>query len=120
MRPWTARQHGDFLLSVPLTLHLQRTTDSGIAVAALMICLFAPMVLLAPLSGWLVDRYNGLRNGAELLAIGGGGVLAAAIGARTPLALAGALTVLAALIGLAIYLRWSPAPRIDPGAAPSG
>jgi MFS family permease len=47
---------GDFLLWVPLTLHLQATTDSAIAVAALMFALWGPIVLLAPLAGLVVDR----------------------------------------------------------------
>ena len=47
---------GDFLLWVPLTLHLQQVTGSGIAVAGLMICLWAPIVLLAPAAGLLADR----------------------------------------------------------------
>jgi hypothetical protein len=32
---------GDFLLWIPLTLHLRSMTDSGFAVAGLMICLWA-------------------------------------------------------------------------------
>ncbi len=47
---------GDFLLWVPLTLHLQQVTGSGITVAGLMICLWAPIVLLAPAAGLLADR----------------------------------------------------------------
>ena len=47
---------GDFILWVPLTLHLQAMTDSGIAVAALFIALWAPVVVLAPVAGLLVDR----------------------------------------------------------------
>jgi MFS family permease len=47
---------GDFLLWIPLTLHLQQMTGSGVAVAALMICLWAPVVLLAPAAGLLADR----------------------------------------------------------------
>ena len=31
---------GDFLLWIPLTLHIQEMTDSGIAVAGLMLCLW--------------------------------------------------------------------------------
>lgn len=47
---------GDFLLWVPLTLHLQETTDSGLAVAGLFICLWAPAVVLAGVAGLVVDR----------------------------------------------------------------
>jgi hypothetical protein len=47
---------GDFILWIPLTLHLQGITDSGIAVAALFIALWAPVVVLAPVARMLVDR----------------------------------------------------------------
>jgi MFS family permease len=52
---------GDFLLWIPLTLHLQQMTGSGVAVAALMICLWAPIVLLAPAAGLLADRVETRR-----------------------------------------------------------
>ncbi|MGH2953571.1 MAG: MFS transporter [Solirubrobacterales bacterium] len=52
---------GDFLLWIPLTLHLREMTDSGFAVAALMICLWGPIVLLAPISGAIVDRFETRR-----------------------------------------------------------
>jgi MFS family permease len=59
----------------------------------------------ARLHGRAFAAYNGLRNGAELVALAAGGLLVAAIGARTTLALAGAIPVLAALVGLAVYRR---------------
>src|SRR5262245_64372768 len=49
---------GDFLLWVPLTLHLQATTGSGFAVAALFVALWAPVVVLAPWAGLVVDRFD--------------------------------------------------------------
>jgi hypothetical protein len=57
------------------------------------------------LHGRAFAAYNGLRNGAELFALAGGGVLVAAIGGRSTLALAGAIPVVAALVGLALYAR---------------
>jgi MFS family permease len=57
------------------------------------------------LHGRAFAAYNGLRNGAELFALAGGGVLVAAIGGRATLALAGAIPVLAALAGLVLYRR---------------
>jgi hypothetical protein len=57
------------------------------------------------LHGRAFAAYNGLRNGAELFALAGGGVLVATIGARSTLALAGAIPVAAALVGLALYAR---------------
>jgi MFS family permease len=47
---------GDWLLFVPLTLQLQEMNQSGIVVAALLICLWAPIVLLAPVAGLVADR----------------------------------------------------------------
>jgi hypothetical protein len=57
------------------------------------------------LHGRAFAAYNGLRNGAELFALAGGGLLVAAIGGRVTLALAGAIPVFAALVGLAVYQR---------------
>ena len=57
------------------------------------------------LHGRAFAAYNGLRNGAELIALAAGGVLVAAIGGRTTLALAGGIPVLAALAALALYRR---------------
>jgi MFS family permease len=52
---------GDFLLWIPLTLHILELTGSGAAVAALMICLWGPIVLLAPAAGLLADRVETRR-----------------------------------------------------------
>jgi MFS family permease len=52
---------GDFLLWIPLTLHLEATTGSGFAVAAMFIALWMPAVLLAPLAGLIVDRSEARR-----------------------------------------------------------
>src|SRR6185436_4316694 len=60
------------------------------------------------LHGRAYAAYNGLRNGAELVALAGGGLMVSALGARTTLLLAGALPVLAALAGLAA--RRAPRP----------
>jgi MFS family permease len=55
------------------------------------------------LHGRAFAAYNGLRNGAELVALAGGGLLVAALGGRATLALAGAIPVFAALVGLVLY-----------------
>jgi Na+/melibiose symporter-like transporter len=85
---------GDVLLWVPLTLHVERLTGSGLAIAALMICLWAPIVLLAPAAGLLADRLEtrGLLIGASLAQA------AIAVG------LALALDSLAAILALAAFL----------------
>jgi MFS family permease len=87
---------GDFLLWVPLTLHLQETTGSGYAVAALFIALWAPVVLLAPVAGLLVDRLE--ARGVLLVA----SLAQAAVAAALALALdsTAAILVLAALLGV--------------------
>ena len=56
------------------------------------------------LHGRAFAAYNGLRNGAELIALAGGGLLVAALGGRVTLALAGGISMVAGLIGLAIHL----------------
>ncbi len=87
---------GDFLLWVPLTLHLRELTDSGLAIAALMICLWAPIVLLAPLAGAIVDRNETRR---VLIAAS---LAQAAVAASLALALdsVAAILILAALLGV--------------------
>jgi len=57
------------------------------------------------LHGRAFAAFNGLRNSAELIAFGGGGLLVAAIGARGTLALAGGLSAIAGLVGLLALVR---------------
>jgi Na+/melibiose symporter-like transporter len=57
------------------------------------------------LHGRAFAAYNGLRNTAELGALGAGGVLVAAIGAQEALILAGLGPVVAGLAGLALLRR---------------
>ena len=49
---------GDWLALTALALHLEETTDSGIAVAALFIALWSPLVFFAGPAGLLVDRFD--------------------------------------------------------------
>jgi hypothetical protein len=56
-----------------------------------------------------------MRNGAELIALAGGGVLVTVIGARATLAIAGGVSVAVALVGLVVYRR--PAPVVEPEPA---
>ena len=61
------------------------------------------------LRGRAYAAYNGLRNGAEIVALTCGGVLIATAGARSTLLLAGGLPVLVALAALAVrYGRRAP------------
>jgi MFS family permease len=68
------------------------------------------------LHGRAFAAYNGIRNGAELVALATGGVLIAAIGARTTVALAGAIPALIGVLGLLLYWR---EPDAGPPAADS-
>jgi MFS family permease len=49
---------GDELALIALTIKVTHLTDSGLAVAALLIAGLLPMVLFAPIAGLLVDRYE--------------------------------------------------------------
>jgi MFS family permease len=91
---------GDFILWVPLTLHLQEMTDSGIAVAALFIALWAPVVVLAPVAGLLVDRLEarGLLIVVSLLQAAVAGAMAFALDSEA------AILALAALLGTGFSL----------------
>lgn len=79
---------GDWLALVPLSLELEASTNSGIAVAALYICVWAPSVVLAGPAGLAVDRIENTR----LLAV------ASALQALAALALAFAGSTVAILL----------------------
>jgi MFS family permease len=75
------------------------------------------------LHGRTYAAYNGLRNGAELVALALGGILVATIGARGSLFVAGAVPALAGLACVAVYARArvSAVPLTEPPAQkPSG
>jgi Na+/melibiose symporter-like transporter len=83
---------GDWLAAIPLILLVERMTGSGLAVSALLICLWAPSVLLAGHVGLLVDRFETTR----LLAV----VSAAQAGVATGLAFTEELSLVLLLTGL--------------------
>jgi hypothetical protein len=70
----------------------------------------------AHLRGRAYAAYNGLRNGAEIVALSCGGLLIATAGARWTLLLAGGLPILIALVALVLALvpRRPRAPRSIP------
>ena len=90
---------GDWLALVPLALHLEETTNSGIVVALLFVAVWSPSVLLAGPAGLLTDRYDKRRVllvaslAQAIVAIG----LAFASGTA-------AILVLAALLGVGFAL----------------
>lgn len=61
---------GDWVAMVALGLQVKELSDSGLAVAALWICLFGPSVLVAGHAGLLVDRFEATRLLAVVSAAG--------------------------------------------------
>jgi hypothetical protein len=61
---------GDWVAIIALGLEVQVRTGSGIAVAALWICLFGPSVAVAGHAGLLVDRFETTRLLAAVSALG--------------------------------------------------
>jgi MFS family permease len=52
---------GDLLAFVPIALHLQEESGSGLVVAAMFVALWSPMFFLAGPAGLVVDRYEPRR-----------------------------------------------------------
>jgi MFS family permease len=52
---------GDMLAFVPIALHLQDSTGSGLIVSAMFVALWSPMFFLAAPAGLLVDRHEPRR-----------------------------------------------------------
>ncbi|MBI5104697.1 MAG: MFS transporter [Solirubrobacterales bacterium] len=106
---------GDFLLWIPLTLHVQEQTGSGLAVAGLFIALWAPLVLLAPVAGLLVDRAEarGVLLASALVQLAAAAALAAALGSTA--AILGLAAVLGAGNAIAQPAEFSLVPVIARG-----
>ena len=65
--------------------------------------------------------WNGVRNAAELGALAVGGVVVGSIGSRSTLWLAGGLSALAGVVGLAVLAAWrGRAPEAQPGVSTIG
>jgi MFS family permease len=105
---------GDWLAAVALMLQIQSMTESGLAVSALLICLWLPSVVLAGHVGLLVDRVETRR----LLGVV---ALAQAVLAAT-LAFAGsaaAILVLAGLLGVGFAVSQAAEFALVPAVAGS-
>ena len=103
---------GDFLALVPLALHLQETTGSGVIVALLFVAVWSPAIVLAGPAGILADRFDPRR----VLLVG------SLVQAALALALAfasgtAAVLVLAALLGSAFALSQPAEFALIPGVA---
>jgi len=83
---------GDWLALIPLSLHVQERTGSGLAVAALFMALWAPLVAFAGPAGLIVDRFDARR----VLAV----VSAAQAAVAVALAFAGGLATILPLVAL--------------------
>jgi MFS family permease len=90
---------GDWLALVALALRIEQMTDSAIAISALFICLWAPVVVLAGHAGVIVDRFETTR----LLVVVSLGQAAVATALAFVDALA-AVLVLAAFLGVGFAL----------------
>ena len=106
---------GDWLASVPLLLYVQELTGSGLAVSALLICLWAPIVILAGHVGLLVDRFETKR----LFAV----VSLAQAAVAVALAFAGELALilpLTALLGVGFAISQAAEFALVPAVAGTG
>ncbi|HKP89953.1 MAG TPA: MFS transporter [Thermoleophilaceae bacterium] len=86
---------GDWVAIVALGLHVKGSTDSGLAVAALWVCLFGPSVVVAGHAGLLVDRVEARRLMAVVALAGT--LVATGLGFVTG---TGAVLALTALLGI--------------------
>ncbi len=106
---------GDWLALTPLSLHLQETTGSGLAVAALFIGVWSPAILLAGVAGVLVDRFE-TRRLLAAVSLGQAGIaLALAFTTST-----GAILALATLLGVGYALAQPAEFSLVPAVAAEG
>jgi MFS family permease len=87
---------GDFLLWVPLALHIRAETGSPLAVSAFFLALFGPVVLLGGPAGRLADRVENARL-LRIVSLAQAVVVAAMVLVSGSVA---AILVLAALVGV--------------------
>jgi MFS family permease len=107
---------GDMLFWLPLALHLQRMTGSPVAVSAMFLALFGPVVLLGGVAGRLADRFENSRlvlvvSAGQALAVG---AMALLTGSLVP------LLALTALVGAGAALVQPAEFALVPVAAGEG
>jgi MFS family permease len=107
---------GDFLGFIPLALHVQERTGSGIAVAALFIALWTPSALLGGPAGLLADRVESRRllRDVSLAQAAVALVLAFAFGGLL------AILLLTALLGVGVALAQPAEFALVPATAGAG
>jgi MFS family permease len=104
---------GDFLLWVPLALHIERMTGSPLALSAFFLALFGPIVMLGGLAGRLADRVENARllrtvSLAQALVVG---VMALLTGSLA------AILALSALVGIGAAIAQPAEFALVPAAA---
>jgi Major Facilitator Superfamily len=87
---------GDWVAIVALGLQIKETTESGVAVAGLWVCLFGPSVAVAGHAGLLVDRIEATRLLTVVSLLGA--LVATVLGFTTGTAATLALTALLGLV----------------------
>jgi MFS family permease len=107
---------GDFLGFIPLALHVQERTGSGIAVAALFIALWTPSAVLGGPAGLLADRVESRRllRDVSLAQAAVALVLAFAFGGLLPILL------LTALLGVGVAIAQPAEFALLPATAGAG
>jgi MFS family permease len=107
---------GDFLGFIPLALHVQERTGSGIAVAALFIALWSPSAVLGGPAGLLADRVESRRllRDASLAQAAVALVLAFAFGGLLP------TLALTALLGVGVAVAQPAEFALVPAIAGAG
>ena len=104
---------GDFLLWVPVALHLQAMTGSPLAVSAFFLALFGPSVALGGLAGRLADRVENARL-LWTVSLAQGAVVAVMVLATGSLT---AMLVLTVLLGVGVALGQPAEFALVPAAA---
>jgi MFS family permease len=92
-------------LSFPFALALYLIGGSAHGTKNVLVRTLMHVRVPASLHGRAFAAYNGLRNGAEMVALALGGLLIAWIGARWTLFVAGAVPAAAGILGLAVFRR---------------
>jgi MFS family permease len=106
---------GDLLLMVPLVLHIESETRSGIAVSAFFLALWGPAVLLGGAAGSVVDRFENARLLALVSLAQAGVVVALGFADSVP-----AILVLTAALGAGVALSQPAEFALVPAAAGEG
>jgi MFS family permease len=104
---------GDFLLWVPLALHIQSTTGSALVLSAFFLALFGPVVALGGIAGRMADRFENAR----LLWIVSLAQAAAVAAMALSTGSVAALIALAALVGVGVAIAQPAEFALVPAAA---